>query len=96
MDNKKHYLRSTRNLYYKNEGPIKVYYSYVTPVAFETYDGAFKQLYVSKNVWSVTTGRHLTWIDGGNHDNRIEHGEFKKLLDKFTPSSLFSFSSVLN
>ena len=85
MDNKKHYLRSTRNLYYKNEGPfdgkfIKVYYSYVTPVAFETANG---NLHVSKNVWSVTTGRHLTWIDGGNHNNRIEHGEFKKLLDKF-------------
>ena len=84
MDNKKHYLRSTRNLYYKNEGPIKVYYSYVTPVAFETAAG---YLHVSKNVWSVTTGRHLTWIDGGNHDNRIEHGEFKKLLDKFRNKS---------
>jgi len=77
MDNKKHYLRSTRNLYYKNEGPgLKVYYSYVTPVAYET-NG---YLWVSKNVWSVTTGRHLTWIDGGRHDDRINHETFKQYL----------------
>ena len=39
-----------------------------TPVALEI-DG---QLKVSENQWSVTTGRHLTWIDGGNKKARLK------------------------
>jgi hypothetical protein len=41
--NKKHYLRSTRNLYYIDEKPqLRVYYSYTTPVALMI-DGGNKQ-----------------------------------------------------
>ena len=73
--NKKHYLRSTRNLYYIDEKPqLRVYYSYTTPVALMI-DGHLK---VSQNQWSITTARHLTWIDGGNKQNRLKPKEFNK------------------
>ena len=61
------YLRTTKNLYsidvdsWKTGNEIEVFYSYITPVAFKE-NGV---LTVSQNQWSVTTGRHLTWIDGG-------------------------------
>jgi D-mannonate dehydratase len=83
---RKVYLRSTRNLYYKQEKPnLKVFYSYVTPVALEI-DG---QLKVSENQWSVTTARHLTWIDGGNKKARLKRDEFNQLLKKHKPEPNF-------
>jgi hypothetical protein len=41
-------------------------------------------LHVSQNGWSVTTGRHLTWIDGGSAEakkRRLAHADFKKLMN---------------
>ena len=77
MQGKKVYLRSTRNLYFKQEKPnLKVFYSYTTPVALEIDE----QLKVSENQWSVTTARHLTWIDGGNKKARLKRDEFNQLL----------------
>ena len=46
---KKHYLRSTRNLYFKIENGINIFYSY-SIFAF-VIDGT---LTISENVWSVT------------------------------------------
>jgi hypothetical protein len=86
IDNKKVYLRTTRNLYYKQEKPnLKVYYSYTTPVALEI-DGVLK---VSENQWSVTTGRHLTWIDGGNKKSRLKREEFNQLVKQHKPEPNF-------
>jgi len=83
---KKHYLRSTRNLYYIDEKPqLRVYYSYTTPVALMI-DGHLK---VSQNQWSITTGRHLTWIDGGNKQNRLKPEEFNELVKKHKPEPNF-------
>ena len=83
---KKVYLRTTRNLYYKQEKPnLKVYYSYTTPVALEI-NG---QLKVSENRWSITTGRHLTWIDGGNKKARLKRDEFNQLLKQHKPEPNF-------
>ena len=84
--NKKHYLRTTRNLYYIDEKPqLRVYYSYTTPVALMI-DGHLK---VSQNQWSITTGRHLTWIDGGNKQNRLKPEEFNELVKKHKPEPNF-------
>ena len=84
--NKKHYLRSTRNLYYIDEKPqLRVYYSYTTPVALMI-DGHLK---VSQNQWSVTTARHLTWIDGGNKKARLKREEFNELVEKHRPEPNF-------
>jgi len=83
---KKHYLRSTRNLYYIDEKPqLRVYYSYTTPVALMI-DGHLK---VSQNQWSVTTARHLTWIDGGNKKARLKREEFNELVEKHKPEPNF-------
>ena len=82
--NKKHYLRTTRNLYYIDEKPqLRVYYSYTTPVALMI-DGHLK---VSQNQWSITTGRHLTWIDGGDKVKklRLKPEEFNELVKKHKP-----------
>ena len=80
------YLRSTRNLYYKQEKPnLKVYYSYSTPVALEI-DGRLK---VCQNQWSVTTARHLTWIDGGNKKARLKREEFNQLIKQHKPEPNF-------
>ena len=77
----KHYLRSTKNLYSCTSNGVTVYYSYVTPVAIR--DG-FGCLHVSQNLWSFTTGRHLTWIDGGSPEakkKRLNGEDFRKLMD---------------
>ena len=84
MGAKKHYLRTTKNLYYIDESQnLRVYYSYTTPVALMI-DGDLK---VSENCWSVTTGKHLTWIDGGMKKSRLKKEDFQKLLDKYKPES---------
>ena len=86
MKPKKNYLRTTKNLYFIDEkANLRVYYSYTTPVALKI-DGVLK---VSENQWSVTTGRHLTWIDGGNKKARLKADEFKKLLEKHKPAPDF-------
>ena len=85
---KKHYLRTTRNLYYIDEKPqLRVYYSYSTPVALMI-DGYLK---VSENCWSRTTGRHLTWIDGGMKKSRLKREDFQKLLDEHKPQPKHDF-----
>jgi hypothetical protein len=48
---KKQYLRSTRNLYYKDEDGIRIFYSYSTPVAFLRDDGKF---IISENKWGIS------------------------------------------
>ena len=77
----KHYLRTTKNLYSCTDNGVTVYYSYVTPVAIRD---PFGVLHVSANIWSSTTGKHLTWIDGGSVEakkRRLAHADFKKLMN---------------
>lgn len=48
-------------------GPVQVWFSYTTPVAFKV-DGLPKV--VHQNVWSRTTGKHLNAIDGGGKSEK--------------------------
>jgi hypothetical protein len=83
---KKYYLRTTKNCYYVQEKPnLKVYYSYSTPIALEI-DGNLK---VSENQWSITTAKHLSWIDNGNKKNRLKPEEFNQLLKQHKPEPDF-------
>lgn len=50
------------------------YFSYQTLVAFK-HNG---NLYVHQNDWSRTTGKHLSWIDGGNKEARLNDEDFNK------------------
>ena len=67
------YLNTTKSLRVEH-GLIDTYYSYATPVAFAV-NG---ETTVSENVWSRTTGKHLTQIDGGDKKSRIPHDQFVK------------------
>ena len=79
---KKYYLKTTKNCYFVQEKPnLKVYYSYTTPIALEI-DGVLK---VSQNQWSITTAKHLNWIDDGNKKDRLKPEEFEKLLREHKP-----------
>jgi cytochrome b len=77
-----YYLNTTKSLrkeqHHNPNGLFTVYYSYATPVAFAV-NG---EITVSENVWSRTTGKHLTQIDGGDKKSRISHDEFEKLYNK--------------
>ena len=83
---KKIYLRSTKNLYYKDEDGIRVFYSYTTPVAFIDSDNT---LVISENVWSMTTAKHLNWIEDfcgvERKQSRTKNSVFKESL-KFRQS----------
>lgn len=57
-------------------GPIRVWFSYTTPVAFHV---SGHQRVVHENVWSKTTGKHLNWIDRGAKDRRVSGDEFERL-----------------
>ena len=55
---------------------LTIWFSYETPVAFCHDDGI---LAISKNIWSVTTGRHLNSIND-DKSIRIGNTEFMELL----------------
>jgi len=80
----KTYLRSTRNLYFQMEDGMKVFYSYVTPVAFQPRNSS--EVVVCENVWSITTAKHLNWIEDWagypRKQNRLKRDEFKEALVK--------------
>ena len=55
---------------------VTFYFSYETCIAFEV----DCKLYISKNVWSTTTGKHLNWIEP-NKSKRLEYEVFQKELN---------------
>jgi hypothetical protein len=58
-------------------GPVTVWYSYQTPVAFSR-DGCTPT--VRWNDWGRTTGKHLNAIDGGDKGARVTGAHFEALL----------------
>ena len=81
----KNYLRSTKNLYSCFINGYQVYYSYNTAVGIRYPNN---DLYVANNVWSTTTGRHLTWIDGGSKEAKEERIKYNDLLDIFKDKNI--------
>lgn len=55
----------------------ELYFSYETLVGFKVCG----KMYVSENVWSKTTGKHLNMLV--NKESRIPHAEFKKYVEEF-------------
>ena len=47
-------------------GPVQVYFSYTTPVAFKV---GSEPVVVRRNEWGPTTGSHLNAIDRGDRDD---------------------------
>jgi hypothetical protein len=60
-------------------GEITLYFSYETCVGFHH---ASTGTVLSENIWSRTTGKHLTGF--GSKDCRIPHAEFQKKLEEVT------------
>jgi hypothetical protein len=67
------------NFHWVRVGSLTLYFPYRTVVAFD--DGPTGTV-VSENVWSVTTGRHLNELDGGDKKSRVPHDEFVKKLSE--------------
>lgn len=67
----------------KNKHGLTIYFSYNTVVAFRGYVSEEKRgLFVRKNTFSNTTGKHLNAIDGGNKKDRLNSEEFERLFAK--------------
>ena len=67
----------SKNLWFENIGDKTIYYSYNTTVAVKTPIDT----YVSENVWSVTTARHLNRIEeltGSNREYRMRYKDFRE------------------
>ena len=58
---------------------LTIYFSYETPVAFETND----DLVLAENVWSQTTGKHLNMLDIDKR-KRLPIHEFAQRLQAAT------------
>lgn len=63
---------------------IGVWFSYETPIAFRVDDKVF----ISENVWSNTTGKHLNYIDGGAKTGRLKNLDFQKKITEIFSLSL--------
>lgn len=59
-------------------GPVVVWFSYRTPVAFLI--GG--ERVVRQNEWSTTTGKHLNQIDGGDKASRVDGATFRRLWNE--------------
>ena len=65
----------------KNKHGLTIYYRYNTCVAFRGFINEEKRgLFVIKNYWNTTTGKHLNMIDGGDKASRLDEKEFEKLF----------------
>jgi len=67
----------SKNLWFENIGDKTIYYSYNTTVAVKTPIDT----YVSENVWSVTTAKHLNRIEeltGSNREYRMRYKDFRE------------------
>lgn len=56
---------------------LTIWFSYETPVAFRSPEHRL----VRENDWSVTTGKYLNRIDGGDKGSRITGREFERELE---------------
>lgn len=72
-------------------GGQAIWFSYQTPVAYSyPVPGIFGSTatHVSTNVWTSTTGKHLSLIDGGTREAkaaRLSHEQFEKNLGEMFP-----------
>ena len=65
-----------KSLYYTTQGSNIIYYSYNTTVAVKTPI----ETYVSENVWSITTAKHLNRIEeltGSDKEYRLKYKDFR-------------------
>lgn len=74
-------IYSPRNYTRVTIGPVTVWFSYTTPIAFQTLG---EPPVVRQNEWGSTTGKHLNRVDGGDKKLRVSGSEFECQLCKLT------------
>ena len=72
-----------RNFTYLIIGPLDLWYSYKTVIAFRT---PATGLVVSENLWGPTTGKHINAI---SRDHRTPRTEFQARLDEVMARLVF-------
>lgn len=65
------------NTIYLDIGPVRIWYSYRTPIAFQS---PIRGFVMRKNDWSNTTGKHMNMIEP-NHDIRLDADDFLQELE---------------
>lgn len=66
----------------KNKHGITLYFSYNTLIAFRGFIDEEKHgLFITKNIWGITTGKHLNFINS-DKTRRIDYDTFIKLFNK--------------
>lgn len=71
-------------------GPLELWFSYQTIIAFRDARQAQRGARVIRNYWSTTTGGHLNHIDNGNKATRLDASDFELELGQ----ALEGFESV--
>lgn len=64
-----------KNLHLVRYATLKVWFSYQTPIAFQDGDSP---IYVSENIWSKATGKHLNIIKEYGDYIQLPNDEFVK------------------
>ena len=76
--------KEANNLHRLELDDITIWFSYETPIAFQVDNSPHEDiLIITKNIWSMTTGKHLNIIDP-DKGKRIEHSDFMKSLSRAT------------
>ncbi len=57
-------------------GPLELWFSYETIIAFRDERQSQRGTRVIVNYWYATTGKHLNYIDHGNKAARLDHEDF--------------------
>lgn len=72
--------RSSQNSRVVRIGCLRIWFSYETPIAFTHSDYQLGRLFIRKNDWSTTTGRHLNFINS-DKSIRIDKEQFETHLE---------------
>ena len=78
------YGEHTESAYRVDVGPLTIWFSYKTPVAFRARGGILDRV-IRQNEWKTTTGKNLNWIDGGTKEakaKRVDSATFQRLWDE--------------
>ena len=73
---------TAKNAPYLEINGVTFFFSYSTLVGVRYISEGRQKTAVIKNYWGNTTGKHLNWIDNGNHGERLENTAFEEEAKK--------------
>jgi hypothetical protein len=75
-------IRLAANFVQVEVGPLSIWFSYQTPIAFRVAGSPLGSPVVRQNSWGPTTGKHLNAIDGGDKSARLPSLVFQQMLSQ--------------